>query len=273
MQPILLGAAAAAGSAGQSPLDYSNLVAFWESETNVVDTAGEVDTWTDDSSAAIQLAQLGSEPGPLLESNTQNGFDGINFEETTAPDPIDRKLGSADSDLDDLFAPIENSLTAISFAGRLDRLQAQSFPIGSTICSKRYSFGRNEGWQLLVQTDGTIEFQHYRTDGTFWSIEASGFYSIGDLVLGSIRYSGGNSSTSGKFRLWNGSSFVETGTVTTATGSTRDSDAAGDFVVGNIYDPTDTSDNQPFQGPLFGLWITKPHQISLDDAYMQRWIP
>jgi len=267
--PGQLGSVAAAG--GGTPLNYSNLVAFWESETSVADTGGEVDTWTDQKSSIV-LSQLGVQPGPELESNTQNGFDGISFEETTAPDPINRKIGSSAGALDDFF--FGSGTKAISFAARWDRTADFTFNLPSTIASKRYSFGLDEGWVLRLSPDGTILFRHYMSNGAFWLLEASGFFSVDDLVLGSIRYDGGNTSNSGTFRLWNGSSFVETGTVTTASGSsTKASDAAGDFVVGNIYDPLDLTDNSPYQGPVFAVWMTSPFQISLDDQYLQRYVP
>jgi len=267
--PGLQGSVAAA--AGGTPLDYTNLVAFWESETNVNDTAGEVDDWTDQSSNAIVLAQVGAEPGPELESNTQNGFDGLSFEETTEPDPIDRKLTSGAAVLDDLF--FGSGAQTISFAARLDRATDFTFGLSNTICSKRFSFGLNQGWRLTILSDGTIDFRHFMTNQSKWQIQASGFYSPGDLVLGSITYDGGNSSGSGSFRLWNGATFVDTGTVTTATSSTKATDAAGDFVVGNIYDPARLNDNSPFQGPIFALWITDTAQNSIDDEYLQRWVP
>lgn len=268
--PALHGVTAA--STGGDPLDYDNLVAFWESETNVNDTSGEVDDWTDQGDDAIELAQVGSESLPDLETNTQNGFDGISFEEFAPSEPIDKKLGSSASELDNIF--FGSGSKSIAFAARWDRTQDQTFGLDSTICSKGYAFGNNIGWVLWVRPTGTIQFRHYMTNGNFWSIEASGFYSVNDLVLGSITYSGGNSSSSGSFRLWNGSTFVDTGTITTASGSsTKSNDGSDDFIVGNIHDTTNLSDNAPFEGPIFGLWITKPSQISLDDTYLQRWVP
>jgi len=269
--PGMHGVTAAGG--GGDPLDYGDdLIAFWESETNVNDTGGEVDDWTDQGDDALVLSQISGNTGPDLESNTQNGFDGISFEEFVLAEPINKKLRSTDSELDNIF--FDAGTKTISFAARWDRTQDQTFGLDSIICSKGYAFGKNEGWVLWIRPTGNIQFRQYMTNGNFWAVEASGFYSVDDLVLGSLTYSGGNTSGSGSFRLWNGSSFVTTGTVTTASGSsTKFNDASDDFIVGNMHDPADTSDNAPFEGPIFGLWITKPSQISLDDQYMQRWVP
>lgn len=57
------------------------------------------------------------------------------------------------------------------------------------------------GWELSITSVGTIIFRQKMADGSTWKIEASGFYIVGDLVLGSTKYSGGNTSLSGEFRL------------------------------------------------------------------------
>ncbi len=263
-------------SGGGTPLDYgSSLLAFWESENNVVDSSGEVTSWTDLSDEAYALTRTGNQEGPELEADTQNGFDGINFEETVQADPIDRKLSSDDSDLDNIF--FGTGTKGLHFAARWDRTTDHNgFNLRSIIASKLYSFtNNNDGWRLEITTDGDLRFNHFFDDGSSWEIEAAGFYSVGDLVLGSVSYSGGNTSSSGTFRLYNNSTgqFVDTGTVTTSSGTDKSNDGAGEFVVGNMHTTTAFGDNSPFQGPIFGLWITKPFTRSLDDRYMQRWIP
>lgn len=270
--PALHGSVAAAGDG--TPLEYgAALQAFWESETSVTGSS-PVTSWVDQTSNAYDLVQIGANTGAVLESNTQNGFDGINFEETVLADPISRKLGNNDAGLDNFFSGANTK--GIHFAGRWDRTTDQNgFNLRSIIASKLYSFGNSEGWVLEIEIDGSLNFRHFMTNGSSWQIRAAGFYSVGDLVLGSVSYNGGNTSGSGSFRLYNNSTgqFVDTGTVSTASGSTKDDDSAGTLVVGNMHDAGNFNDNSPFQGPLFGLWMTNPFSNSLDDGYMQRWIP
>lgn len=269
--PAMDGAVAAAG--GGSPLDYSNLVAFWESETGVTESSGEVTEWTDQSANAIDLTVPGSNgSSPDLESNSQNGFDGISFEEFIEAEPINKKLFSADSALDNIFHG--SGFKTIAFAGRWDRTADFNFNLPSVICSKGVAFGGiKDGWVLRIEPNGSLVFRHFMTNGSFWECRASGFFTVGDLVLGSITYDGGNSSGSGSFRLWNGSNFVETGTVSTASSSTKKDDSSKDFILGNMRDDSRPVDNSPFEGPLFSIWITKPSQLSLDNQYQQRYIP
>lgn len=272
--PGLQGAVAAAGDG--TPIDYgSSLQAFWESETNVTDSSGTVTSWVDQTDNAYDLVEIGHDTGAELEADTQNGFDGINFEETVQSDPISRKLGTDDSGLDNFF--FGSNTKGIHFAGRWDRTEDHNgFNLRSIIASKLYSFSNvTQGWVLEITTDGTLRFRHFFENGDPWEIEASSFYSVDDLVLGSVSYSGGNTSGSGSFRLYNNSTgqFVDTGTVTTSSGTTKDDDSAGVFTVGNMHTTTNFNDNSPFEGPLFGLWMTNPFTNSLDDSYMQRWIP
>ena len=110
-------------------------------------------------------------------------------------------------------------------------------------------------------------------DGSEWQVQANGYYNVGDLVLGSVYYSGGNSTSSGAFRLYNGSSFIDTGTITRATSSSKTNDSSRDLIIGNIRKDDNADINAPFEGSLFGVWFTKEFTNSLDDGFFSRWIP
>lgn len=269
--PALHGMTAASG--GTTPLDYgANLVEYWDSDEGVTDSGGVVSNWEGRSSSAFDLTVPSSNTGPDVVSNDQNGFDTILFEDkTTGGDRLRRKLSSSNSAFDNLFS--NSGSQGIAFAARLDA-STGGFNTNNTIVSK--GINHREGWTLEVLTSGTMRFRHYMDDESQYQINASGFFSGGSfpkLILGSVRYSGGNTSGSATLRLYNGSSFVETGTVTTASSSTLVDDSARDLVVGNILNDSNNNLNAPFEGVIMGVWITDPFTSSVDDEYLLRWVP
>ncbi len=265
MIPALLPIVAAGG--GGTPLDYGDdLVMFLDAENGVTESSNNVSQWTDQGDDAFDFDRPGGDDSPQFESSSQNGLPGINFESFGSSD-LARRLNNADSGLDNLFGGAGDK--TLAFAARADALVDPVFSAEGALAEKGF---RNEnGWLLLMKSDGSLEFRHKRSDGTFWQISAGGFYSAGDLVLGTLTYNGGNLSGSGSFRLWNGSTFVTTGTVTTGTSSTRGNDGPEDFVVGN-QEGSGSGFNAPFQGPVFAMWATKPAISTFDEGYMARWV-
>lgn len=266
----LHGPVAAAGGAGASPLDYdSDLLMFLDAQNGVTQSSNNVSAWQGQSPNAINFSVPSGDEDPLFQSSAQNGLPGINFnEDVGSTNGLRKRLESGDNDLDNIFSGSGNK--AISFAARADKLRADDFNVGSNLVEK--GFRGSKGWLILVSSDGSVSFRHKRGNGSTWEIKASGFLSAGDLLLGHVIYSGGNNSGSGTMFLYNGASFVETGSVTTGSSSTIGTDAADAMVVGNqrLASP---GFNSPFHGPIMGIWVTKPARTSIDFSYMERWIP
>ena len=258
--------------AEQTPLDYGTLKIFADAENGVVTSSDDVTSWTDEAaSEAFTVPANGA--SPKFESSVVNGLPGINFQQPTGVGNgfLSRKLSANANVVDNFFGGSGNK--AIAFAGKLNRLTDNVFNTRSTIISK--GFNNGTGWSLSIDANGSMEFQHkFGTSGSSaWKIKASGFYKVNDLVLGYIRYSGGNSTGSGILRLYNNNSgeFVTVGSVTTASGS-RGSDSSFPLVLGSIIDPTNGNNHAPFEGPLFGVWMTKAADVTFDEDYMSRWL-
>lgn len=264
------GSLGGAATDGLTPLVYENLTAFLDAETDVTESSNVVSQWDGQSANAIAFTVPSGHIGPDFESSSQNSLPGLSFEDPgSGNDRLRRKLSTGDNDLDNIWFGSGNK--SLAFAGRWDRTTDQSgFNTASTIASK--GIEHNQGWTLQIKPNGTLEFIHYMTNGSRFILAANGFYSASDLVLGYVRYSGGNSNGSASFRLFNGSDFVTVGTVTTASSSSKQSDASRDFVVGNTLKEGDTNINAPFEGPLFGLWVTRPANNAVDESYLARWI-
>ena len=262
-------------SAGGSPLDYGDdLYLFLDAEENVTfDGNDDVTEWVDDnpdtSFQAFTVPNGGT--SPLYVANSQNSLPGILFEEKSNGS-LARKLGASASATDNFFSG--SGTKSISFAARLDAATDSRFNTSNTIMEKGYSFGL--GWRLDIDPNGTLRFQHKRANDSSWSVSASGFYSSGlpRLVLGYVQYDGGNTSGSGSLTLYdNGSDeFITVGSVSTGSSSTIGSEEDDTLIIGNIRDPNNANANRPFQGPIFGLWMTKGSGNSFDQNYLRRWI-
>lgn len=272
------GILAGEGAGGLTPLDYGDLSWFFDAENGVTESSNVVSSWTDDGPTGASLTVPSGHIGPDFESVSQNGLPGLSFEDPgSGSNRLRRKLSSSDNAFDNhFFAPPTKSL---AFAARLDQASdPQGFGTENTIASK--GSRHNQGWALHILEDGTIEFFHYMDNGSRFRIQASGFYegsgfpSFPKLVLGHLNYDGTNTSSSASFRLYNGSSFVTVGSITTASGSsTKQSDASRDLVIGNVLDDTSNNINAPFEGAIFGVWATKPEDNAIDESYLERWIP
>lgn len=266
MIPGLLPVMGAGG--GGTPLDYGDdLLFFLDAENGVTRSGTNVSQWTDQSSNAYDFNVPSGDNDPQFESSSQNGLPGINFESTTGSN-IDRRVSYTDIDLNNLFSGAGNK--SLAFACRADAFVDPTFGVEGTIIEK--GFRDDNGWLLHIKSDGSLQFRHKRTDGSFWQISADGFYSTGDLVLGYLIYNGANLSNSGTFFLHNGTTFVETGNVTTGTSSTRGNDSPAPLIVGN-QEEASPGFNAPFQGPIFALWATNPAITTFDQGYLARWIP
>lgn len=256
------------GGSTSTPLDYADLVMFLDAENGVTGNP-DVTQWEDQSPAAINFTIPAGQLAPQFSASTQNGLPGIDFSEFPADSGvIDRKLSSADSAFDNFFTT--PGAQSIAFAGRIDDL-VNKFSTNNCLISK--GFQDTNGWQLHIDTSGSLIFQHKRTDGTVWSLTASGFYSQGDLVLGSMRYTGGNTSSAGFFEIYNGSDFVVTGSISTGTAGGTGQESTSDLIIGNVVDQGTPLQNQPFGGPIFGIWMVVPDNRIFDNSYLARWIP
>lgn len=260
------------GAANLTPLNYANLLTFIDLENGVTTSSGDITEIVGQAPSDFTYTVPSGHIGPEFEASSQNGLPGMSHEDdvATGSDRLRRKLSSNDSGLDDIW--FGSGTQSIAFAGRWDATaDGLGFNLNSIIASKGSFF--NRGWNLEIQSNGTIRFRHWMTNGSTFQIAANAFYSVDDLVLGYLTYDGGNASNSASFRLYNQTSFVTTGTVTTATSSTKSSDASDELVIGNHLDPNNSDINSPFQGSLFGLWITDPANNSIDESYFSRWIP
>lgn len=257
------------GGAG-TPLSYgTNLKMFLDAENGVTTSPGtDVTNWVDQE-ASIDFDVPSGGRVPDFEATAQNGLPGVNFQQPIGQSFLNRKLTNNASALDDFFSGAGDK--SIAFAGKLNRLTDTTFGTRNTIISK--GFLLSNGWQLTINASGTIVFEQKRSNGSIWAISSAGFYSVGDLVLGYVIYDGGNLSNSGSLRLYDGANFVTVGSVSVGTTSGIGSDAADEMVIGNIRNPAQANVNAPFEGPLFGIWMTSPAANSFDEGYMGRWIP
>lgn len=259
-----------AGVSGNTPLDYGDdLRLFLDAENGIVTSGSNVTSWTDQDAGRIFDVPGGGQ-SPQFEASSQNGLPGVNFQQPIGDTFLNRKLADPAPSVDNHFG---SGSASIAFAGKLNRLTATQFNPINTIVNKGFNVGAERGFDVNVQPDGTFRFRHKRSNGSTWQIEADGFYKVGDLVLGYVVYDGGNTSGSGTVRLYDGSNFVSVGAVSVGTSSGIGSDAADDLVIGNLRDPDNSSFNQPFEGPLFAVWFTRPANNSFDESYLQRWIP
>lgn len=260
--------------ADPTPLDYgSNLRQFLDAGSGVTPSSdlSEVTSWVDRDTADSLTVPSGGR-SPILRTSIQNSLPGIVFEEDPPVNgALGRKLAVDPSAADNYFG--QGDVASIGFAARLDRATDSRFGINNTIISKGYR--DRGGWQLFIDQFGTMKFQHRRSNESTWEMVASGFYNVGDLVLGYITYDGGNSSNSGEMRLYNNSSasFVTAGTVNAGTASGIGTEQNDKMVVGNILDPNNADINACFQGPIFAVWLTRPALTYVDEPYLARWIP
>lgn len=262
------------GSAGAgAPLDYGgDLKLFLDAESGVTaDGSNDVSEWVDQDASTAFTLQVNTSP-PLLRASVQNSLPGIDFTEVPATNgSLNRKLSANASVVDSFFDSGNTNQKSIAFAARLDKATDSRFNTNNTLASK--GFRVSGGWQLFIDSAGTMTFQQRRSDNSIWSMAVPAFYSPGDLVLGYMNYNGGNASGSGFFRLYNGSEFVTVGNVTVGTSSIIGNDDADQMVIGNIRDPANIDANAPFNGPIFGLWMTEPAANFFDETYLARWIP
>lgn len=258
----------AGGGIAGTPADYgANLVEWLDAETGVVTSGSDVTSWT--GSEGNVFAVPAGQRSPTFIASSQNGLPGLLFEDAISGSGIlRRKLSSGAALFDNFFAG--SGAKSIAFAGRVDDL-TNSFTTLQVIASK--GFNDSNGWKLFLETDGTLTFSHRRSNGSVWSVSASGFYNDGDLVLGYLNYDGGNTSGSGSFRLYNQTEFVTTGAVSTGSATGIGSDDTTDLIIGNVVDINNNNTNQPFGGPLFGVWFTDVASNAFDESYMARWIP
>lgn len=271
MHPLLIGSSSPEVT-NATPLDYGDdLIFFLDAENGVTESAGAVSLWTGQGPDAIEFEKPGSDTNPFFLSSEVNGLPAIDFSETAPGTGLDRRLRSADSLLDNIFSGPGNK--SIAFAARVDAFEDTNFGVNSFIMDKATTArgATRQGWRIRFKDDGSLTFRHYRANGSFWELTADGFYSAGDLVLGTLVYDGGNTSSSGAFTLFNGSSFVTTGTVATGSSSTIGDDSDGNLNVGNQEGPTNGF-NSPFQGVIMALWATSSGSTSLDQGYLSRWV-
>ena len=258
-----------------TPLDYGNsLLLFLSAEEGITTSGDDVTAWEEPSDAPgiriFDRSQLNNSRAPVFESSVQNGFPGVNFQQPVGDTTLNRKLSDPANLVDRHFNRTGGG--TIAFAGKLNRLTDSIFDTANTILSKGYNVGTERGYDITITSEGTFRFRQRRADGSTWQISAPGFYSVGDLVLGYVSYNGGNSSNSGFARLWNGSSFVTANTVTVGTSSTIGNESADELVIGNVYDPSNTNLNAPFEGPIFAIWFTGPASSQFDENYLRRWV-
>lgn len=254
------------GSAG-TPLDYGDLVAYLDAENGVTGNP-DVTQWQSQGTSFNFTIPSGNR-APEFVASSQNGLPGIDFREASGGSGVlRRKLENGSSTFDNYFSG--SGSQSIAFAGRIDDL-VNSFSTQAAIASK--GFEDANGWRLFLEPDGSMRFSHRRSNGSVWTLTASGFYSQGDLVLGSVTYDGGNTSGSGSFSLFNGSDFVSTGSVSTGSGGGTGTESNRNLIIGNILDTNDANQNRPFGGPLFGVWFVDPASTVFDQGYFQRWIP
>ncbi len=256
----------------RTPTDYgSDLLAFWSAESGLGRSGSNVTTWRDQE-GNTNLTRPSDDEFPVFVSNAANGLPGVNFEEAS-PSNIDRKLISFNNRYDNIFNGSGNK--TIGFAARLNRLVDTTFGQRSVLISK--GFPNLLGWEISVLNNGSIRFQRQRTSLPNFQIIVPGFYSSSSrrLVLGTLTYNGGNSSSSGQFRLWDGNQFVDRGSITTG-GSSTVNDASAPLTMGNVESTTQTTsgqrNNAPWQGPIMAVWITRPGASEFDDAYLMRWV-
>lgn len=263
-----------AGQAAGTPLDYEDrLRLFLDAEQNVLTSGVSVTSWTDDDpdNSNVFDAPSGAR-SPEFEASSQNGLPGVNFQQPIGQTFLNRKITANASALDNFFSG--SGIKSLAFAAKLNRLTDTVFGTDNTLISKGFRFPASSGgWHLIVKPSGTLTFSQRRSDGSSWSISVSGFYSVGDLVLGYLTYDGGNTVNSGQFRLFNGSDFVTLGNISTGTTSGIGVDTADVMTIGNVFNPSDGNTNAPWEGPIFGIWMTREANNAFDESYMQRWIP
>lgn len=263
-----------AGGAGiASPLDYNpDLRLFLDSETDVATSGVNVTQWDDaDPDNPTQAFDVpGGARSPVVLAGTQAGFDGIDFKQPIGEAFLNRKLSASASSVDNWFA--NPGFNSISFAARWDRATDSNFGTNSTLCEKGYRV--SGGWHLFISPAGSLTFQQRRSNGSTWTLRASGFYDVGDLVLGYVRYNGGNGTGDGSFRLYDKDqdAFITVGTATVGTASGIGSDTVDELIIGNIRDPANNDANAPFEGPLFGLWFVVDDRNYGDEGYLRRYI-
>ena len=262
----------ASASSSSTPLDYEpDLRMFLDAENGITLSGDDVTSW-EEQDTNNSFTVPGGGRSPEFESNIQNGLPGVNFQQPIGETFLNRKLAASASFVDNHFGTGSGQKT-IAFAAKLNRLTDSVFGTSNTIAEKGYRL--SGGWRLVIAPDGTIRFDQRRSNGSTWSIAVNGFYSVGSLVLGYLSYNGGNSTGSGFFRLYDAGSdsFITAGSVTKGTASGIGTDTFDQMVIGNTRDPDNADTNQPFQGPIFGLWMTRPAATVFDENYLRRWIP
>lgn len=256
--------------ASGTPLDYGDdLRLFLDAENGVATSGVDVTSWTDQDNSDV-FTVPGGDQGPEFEASSQNGLPGLNFKQPIGETFLDRKLLDPANSVDEHFS---SGSAAIGFAAKLDRITDSTFNTSNNLLSKGHLVGTKRGYDISIDFQGSFRFRQRRADGSVWQIRAAGFYNAGDLVLGYVTYNGGNTSGSGALRLYDGSNFVNAGTVTVGNSSQIGDESSDDLIIGNLKDPSNASFNAPFEGPIFGIWFTRPANTLFDEGYLSRWIP
>ncbi|MGI9504666.1 MAG: hypothetical protein ACR2RE_16610 [Geminicoccaceae bacterium] len=268
-----------AGGLEGDPSDYGSNLLFWLESEQGVNQGGtgsgglpEVVSWLDQSDNSnlftVPSAPLVTRP-PELEANSVNGLPGITFQES--PTAQDRKLSSNAITFDSIFAGLSNTFVSIGFAARIDTLASSNTSANNTILSK--GFQQGNGWVLDVVRDGTMRFRKRRSDGSIFNFSANGFYASLNLVVGVFTWNGTTATDSANFRLWDGTQFVNVGSVLNpGSGSIGGADNF-DMVVGNTVNTANGQENAhaAFHGSIFSLWATKPGLTTFDDSYLLKY--
>ncbi|MGI9494013.1 MAG: hypothetical protein ACR2QF_16595 [Geminicoccaceae bacterium] len=255
-----------------TPLDYGGpLRQFLDAENRITLSGVDVLEWGDNDPDNVSTVfdVPGGARSPEFEAVSQNGLPGVNFQQPVGQTFLNRKLTASASAVDDWWA--RTGTQSLAFAGKLNRLTDTTFNTRNTIAEKGYR--QSGGWQLTIDSSGTLAFEQRRSDNSVWKMEVPGFYSVGDLVLGYMNYDGGNTTGSGFFRIFDGSDFITAGTISPGAVSGIGTDTLDEMTIGNSLDPLNANFNAPFEGPLFGLWMTTEAVNTFDEGYLSRWIP
>lgn len=270
-----------------SPLDYDpDLKLFLDSEENVVLSGSNVISWGDDDpqNATTVFDVPTGGLSPVNVADASNGFPGIDFQESPPVNGfLGRKLTASASNIDDFWA--RTGSQSMSFAAKWVKQTDTRFSTSSTLISKGFNAPQTSppgrGWRLRIRptsgssTLGDLVFEAGRSDGSSWTLTALGFFTVGDLVLGSVTYDGSNTSGGGFFRLYDKTqdAFVNVGSATLGTTNALGLDTSDECVIGNVRDPANSDVNAPFEGQIMSLWAVEGANNFGDDLYLRRYIP
>lgn len=231
--------------------------------------------WVDQGAGGATFAETGADDDfPDLDAATQNGFDGISFEASSATD-AGARVQSADADYDNFWSGA-GSKTAF-FGARIDTLTFVGSVARSVLVGKGLASSGVNGWQIFLLPGGSLTARWESTSGGRFEATASAFYSSPPkLVLGVITYDGVFSGTPNLvMKLWdNGSpgSFVTVTPTITNPGGTIGDDSASDLAIGNN---ELAGFDEPWMGPVFdfGLVSPAPGGTSGIEAWLRRVVP